>query len=246
MKALYEDAKIDIGLLSQALNNTNATGPYYTLKNARRVLAVLNAGAMAATKTTKVELLQATDAAGTGSKGIPSTGGQLATATITANTKVTQATVTLATFLADGTITINGLVFTAHATTTTVANREFDISGNDTADAAELVSCINDATYGVPGVTASNAAGVVTLISTDPGATVITIASSPDDGTCVKATVEAQAYVEVDTSRLDLAGDFTHVAVKVTTTANSNVAVLLLRGRTRYTPAQKVGAYKSY
>ena len=92
------------------------------------------------------------------------------------------------------------------------------------------------------GVKASNAAGVVTLISEEPGEVVITIASNPDDGTCVKATVEAQAFVEIDTRQLDKKNGFSHVAAKVTTTANSNVAVALLRGNARYTPAQKVGA----
>lgn len=242
MKLISESVKQDIGLVSQAINNNNATGKYHSMAKYRRVMAMLDGGAMAATKTTIIELLQGIGAAGGSAKGIPSTVGQLATATITANTKVTEMTVTLATFLVDGTITINGLVFTAHVDTTTVANREFSISGNDTADAAALVTCINDPTYGVPGVTASNAAGVVTLVSSEPGEVVITVASNPDDGTCVKATVEAQAYVEVDASALDHAGGFTHVAVKVTTTADTVVAAVLARGERRYTPGQAVGA----
>ena len=239
---ISEDVKLDIGLVSQALNNTDATGKYHPVKDYSRICAILNGGAMAATKTTKVELLQAKDNGGTDSKGIPTTGTQAAVAEITANALVTECTVTLATFLDGGTITINGLVFTAHATVTTPANREFSIAGSDTQDAAELVICINDPTYGVPGVKASNAAGVVTLISEEPGEVVITIASNPDDGTCVKATVEAQAFVEIDTRQLDKKNGFSHVAAKVTTTANSNVAVALLRGNARYTPVQKVGA----
>ena len=103
---------------------------------------------------------------------------------------VTEMTTTLATFLVDGTITINGLVFTAHVDTTTVANREFEISGDDTADAGELVTCINDATYGVPGITATSALGVVTLISIDPDQTVITVSSNPDNATCIKSTIK--------------------------------------------------------
>jgi len=101
-------------------------------------------------------------------------------------------TITLATFLATGMITINGLVFTAHATTTTKSARQFSIAGTDTQDAAELVSCINDSTYGVPGVMASNAAGVVTLKATVP----VTISSAPDDATCVKMTI-LDKYIKV-------------------------------------------------
>lgn len=73
-------------------------------------------------------------------------------------------TLTLASVAAAETIVINSTTFTAHATTTTVASREFSISGNDIADAGELVTCINDATYGVSGVTATdNGDGTITL-----------------------------------------------------------------------------------
>ena len=239
---ITEEIKLDIGLVSQALNNTNATGKYHPIKDYARIAAILSGGAMAATKTTIIELLQASDNGGTGSKGIPTDAAQVAKATITANVLAAECTVTLATFLVAGTITINGLVFTAHVDTTTVANREFDISGTDTADAGELVICINDATYGVPGVTASNVAGAVTLKATEPGEVAITVTSLPDDGTCVKATTKAQAYVEIDTRKIDKKNGFDYVAAKVTTTANSNVAAVLLRGNARYSPDQIVGA----
>jgi hypothetical protein len=76
--------------------------------------------------------------------------------------------VTLASCAAGTTITITGqngkkYTYTAHATTTTAANREFSISGTNSQDGDELVTCLNDATYGVPGYTASNASGVVSI-----------------------------------------------------------------------------------
>lgn len=71
--------------------------------------------------------------------------------------------VTLASVTAGDTVTINGCEFTAHASTTTTSKREFSIAGNNDADAAALVTCINDATYGVPGVTATAASNVVSL-----------------------------------------------------------------------------------
>lgn len=71
---------------------------------------------------------------------------------------------TLATVAATETLVIGGKTFTAHATTTTTANREFDISGTDSADGDELVTVLNDATDGIGDVfVASNAAGVVTI-----------------------------------------------------------------------------------
>ncbi|MBU1355012.1 MAG: hypothetical protein KJ620_00390, partial [Candidatus Edwardsbacteria bacterium] len=163
----------------------------------------------------------------------------VATATITANTLITEGTLTLVTVLADDVVTINGLLFKAHATTTTVASREFSISGvTDTLDAVELCVCINDPTYGVPGITATNNAGVITLVSTVPGATLITVTGAA--ATITVATTKAQSYVGIDPLILD--ATFTHVAAKVTTTANSNVAVVLIRGKSRKAITQKVGA----
>lgn len=233
MNRSYEDQKIDVGLVSQALNNTNATGKYFPLAEYREVLAILSGGAMAKTKLTTLDLWQAKNAAALDAKAI--TG---ATAVITANTLITELTIALATVLAADAITINGLVFTAHATVTTVANREFSISGDNTVDGDELCVCINDPTYGVPGVTAVNVTGTITLVSTIPGETLITAVSAAATFTVV--TTKAQAYVSIESLALEAL--FTHVAAKVTTTANSNVAVVLLRAKSRAGIAQKVGA----
>ncbi|MBA7608319.1 hypothetical protein ES703_15496 [subsurface metagenome] len=246
MQRIHEGLKMDLGVVAQALNNTDVSGRYHRARPAHRILALLSGGAMAATKVTKIEMLQAISAAGASSKGIPSDIGQLAEAEIAANTKVSEATVTLATFLVGGTITINGLIYTAHVDTTSLPDREFDISGDDTADAVELCLCLNAALYGVPGVVASNVAGVVTLKAIEPGAVTITVASSPDDATVVKATLKAQAFVEILSGKLDVAGGFLFVGVKITTTANTVVAAALLRGDLRFETAQKVGASAVY
>lgn len=243
MKELFKRAKVDIGLVPQTINNSNATGKYYRFNMFRKLLAILQIGAIAATKTVKIEFLQATDGTGTGAKGIPSTAEQTAVAEVTANTKVTEATLTLASVLNTQAVTINGLKFTAHTDTTTASKREFAINGDDTADAAELVKCINDATYGVPGVTATSALGVVTLKSTNSGETLITITDAA--ATITAATTQAQAYVELDVGSLDLANGFEYVAVKVTSSANGSVAVMLIEGDCRFEPVQAVGASAS-
>jgi len=232
MQKIYEEVKLDIGLVSQALNNTNVTGKYHPLAEHRCALAILSGGAMAKTKTTKIEIYEAKNAAAGSAQVLAGS------ATITANVKVTELTITLATVLNTESIVINGLTFTAHTDTTDLTIRQFSIAGNDTADAAELVKCINDPTYGVPGITATSALGVVTLVSTVPGETLITAASS--DATFTVATTKAQAYV--DLSGLQLTALFTHIAIKVTTTANSVVAVVLIRYKSRKAIAQKVGA----
>lgn len=231
---INECHKIDVALVPQAMNNTNATGRYYDMSEYSKALFILQVGAMAATKTATLQLYQATTSEGGSAKVITA-----GVAVITANSLVTKATAALSTVLAGDTITINGVTFTAHANTTTVASRQFSISGNDTADGDELVTCINDATYGVPNVTATNSSGTLTLLSTD-GKAGITLSQSST--TFTFATVEAQAFVEINASDLDVANNFRWIAANVATTANSVVAAVLLRSGGRYKPESAVGA----
>lgn len=237
MNRMYDDHKQDIGLIPQTVATTSATGEFFPMKNHRVLGFPFYVGAMATTNTVIAQIVQATDSAGTSVKNV--TG---ATATITAETNVQAATVTLATFTAGSVIVINGLTFTAHASTTTVANREFSIGGTDTADAAELVTCINDTTYGVPGVTASSAAGVVTLVLTEPGEGTITVVGVATIG--VAATLRAIGYVEIETDQLDTNNDFTYAAIKLTTSASLVVGAGMIRDRSRYNPDQSLAAYK--
>ena len=75
---------------------------------------------------------------------------------------------------AGDTVTINGLVFKAHANTTDVSKREFRMNQVDILDAVELVTCINDATYGVPGVVASSVTRDIHLQAAEPAAFTLT------------------------------------------------------------------------
>lgn len=229
MKPLYKRAKFDIGLVSQALNNTNTTGKYFGMQMFRKALFILIGGAMVATKTTTIEILQAKDADGTSAKAITD-----AAATITANTSVTAATLTLSSVQADDTVTINGITFKA-AAAEDLPNHVFAIGANDTACAASLVKAINAANIGI---VASSALGVVTLKAVED--TTITIENPAN--TITAATLEAQAYVEVDVGSLDHANGYEYLAAKVTTTANTAVSVALVRGDGRFEPVQAVGA----
>jgi len=233
LNRLYESEKADVGLVAQALNDGNVIGKYHPLAEFREVLAILSGGAMAKTKTTKLELYQGKNAAGDGGKVV--TGAE---ALITANTLVTELTITLATVLTGETITINGLLFTADTDETVVADRQFSIETGNNEAAIELCVVINDPVYGVPGVTASSAGAVVTLVSTVPGATLITAVTT--DATFTVATTKAQCYVSIESLVLD--DEFSHVACKVTTIADTTVAVILIRGKSRKAISQKVGA----
>lgn len=233
-KLLSEICKVDIALTAQSLNGAG-TGQYYSMGKYRRALFIAEIGAMAAAATSALQVMEAQDAAAGGAQVLTGL-----TATITANTLVAEATLTLATVLADDTVTINGLVFTAHAATTTPANREFSIAGTDTQDAAELATCINHAVYGVPGITATPAAAVITLTATEPGEAVIT--AVPSGATITVATVRAIGYVEVEDSMLTQVGNFTHLALRVTNSGAMLTGAVLVRGNARYSPTQYVAA----
>jgi len=241
MHKLNNFLKIDPALTAAEHGTSAVTGAFYKMGQFRRALFVLIAGALAKDTTSKLQIVQATDAEGSDAKDIAK-----ATCTITANTKVNSLTITAAAVEVDDTITVNGITFTG-ASAADLDERKFKADKTDTtgnpATATSIAACINDATYGVPGVTASASAAVVTLTVDEPGKTVIT-ATSSSATTLAVATISAIAFVEVEATHLDEANGFTHVAAKVTNSANAISSVTLLRGDARYTPDQVVAASK--
>ncbi len=234
MLTLPEFQKIDAGLTPQTVNNTNVTGRYLPLANYRDILAVMHVSSMAATKTAKIELLQATDRDGTNSKAVTD-----AEATLTANTLVYKATVACSSVIATDALSVNEKTYTVVASSATLADGEVNVGGSNTLMAEAFATAINDSNYGVPGVTASADSGTLTLESTD-GETAITV--STDDATMTLATLEAWAYVSLQSEQIDVINGFTFVAPKVTTTSNSIVGVTMLRGNSRYGVTQAAGA----
>lgn len=80
---------------------------------------------------------------------------------------------------ANDTVTVNGLTYTGHASTTTAASKQFAVNGaNASATADELVTCLADATHGVPDITSVNASGAVGL-TRDTAASSVTITAAP-------------------------------------------------------------------
>lgn len=75
------------------------------------------------------------------------------------------------------TVTIDGLTYTAHATATTPAARQFSIAGSDSDDAEELAALLNDGTYGVPDLEAIVTAGTI-LLRRVAGTTGLAVSSS--------------------------------------------------------------------
>lgn len=234
MERLSEMSAIITALVPQALNDSNATGRYIKMAKGFRLRAVLLHGAAAATKTGKIELLQAQDIAATGAKAITDRDGNAVTATFTANSLVNEATIALASVANTDIVTVNGIDFTKAA-----AN---DFAAREFADAAGLVLCINHATYGVPHVIASAVTTTVTVRANPEGDATVTVGKTEVAGTITLATTVALAFVDIPVGLLDLANDFYYVAAKVTTTANSVVAALFDLYPARWTPTQAVGA----
>ena len=228
MNKLYESLKVDCALAPQAINNTNVTGRYFSMKDVKRALFIFNSAVFAATKTAKIEVLEATDVDGTGAAAIAS-----ASATITANTYASEVTVALASVANTDIVTVNGISFTKAAA--------LDASAREFNTAANLVTCIEDETYGVSDVKGSVNGTTVTLYP-NSGKTYLTVTKTEVSGTITIATTKATAHVEVENMSLSFGND--HVACKVTctdSTGNNLNSVTLLR-EMKLLPTQKVGA----
>ena len=195
---------------------------YIPIAGCGKLVALVNIDTLALAEAVVVTAVEATSYLGAGAANIAT-----CTCTATANVAVDKLTITMNTPTVDDTVTINGVVFTAKAAEN-LAARQFDQSGNTTAQALSLANCINSATYGVSGVTATPAVAVCTLTVNDPtyaNRDVITAVCS-DPTKAIPATVNAQALLEIDASALS--GVNTHVAIRVAgpATAHANVVVV--------------------
>lgn len=219
---VIDQVKSDVALSPQALNNTNVTGKFFQLTEQSDLSFILLASTMAAATTMKLEIVQAKDTDGTDVKDL--TGSDK---TLTANTKVTEATIALATVANNDVVTIlaDGVTTSfTKAAATSVANKEF-------ADAAGLVLNINNYYAGV--LKASAVTTTVTVAVVD-GKADITVTKTENAGTITLATTEAQITVSAKPEDIDKANGFTSIAPKVTCTSNSVVAVVIERNYLSY------------
>lgn len=120
--------------------------------------------------------------------------------------------------LADDTVTINGLVYTA-VTGTKADNTEFSIDGDDTADAVDLVDSINnDTRTGVTApledVSAENTAGAVTVTAKRGGTVGNAIDISSSTGVRLAITGDTAGYLDGGT---DLPANYHILGVQIGT-----------------------------
>lgn len=238
MRNIGGKVKVNNAMLPVSVNGASTTHKFFPLNNARRILFHISgvAASIADAVTLIAQTMQATDAAGTGAKVVTN---NACTATVPVG--VVAANITLLNAIVGSAITINGLTFTG-AAATNFAARQFKADGNDAADVTALVSCINHAVYGVPGVTAADGAGdSIDLTVDEPGENTISITNEAAVFTPIATALEA--LVEVRASDLDLANGFDHVGCRVTTSAAitcSTIAII----EPRYSPDQQVAAEK--
>ena len=228
MNKIFEELKVDIGLVGQTLNNSNVTGKYHSMAGWERAMAVLICGALAATKVCKIELYNALNSDG-GSAALVAG----ASAEIAANVNITEGTVDLASVANTDIVTINGLDFTKAAAK--------DVSAREFNNPSDLEECVESESYGASGVEASVNGNVVTLNADPTGDVVITVSKTENAGTITLATTKALAFVEIE--NIDLSGSNTHIAAIITSTGNGIVSVVLARGQLKAAITQKVGAY---
>jgi len=234
MNRLYEQIKLDVGLEPQSLASTNKTGSYWNVKEFRSALAILTVGNITAAGSVALQIMEAKDEDAGSAQALT---GKLAT--IAANVKVKKLSITCVSGVVDDTLTITtggvAYTFTGKAAEDIPA-QEFKADGDDTADAASIVACINTTLAGK--VFAENTLGVITLTAYD-GYLIEAIAETGSFTTF--ATMAANAYVWIE--GLDLTALFTHIACKVTTAGNTGIcSAVLIRGKSRKGITQKVGA----
>lgn len=241
---ISEVNKLDTGITTAAINGA-LTGQYFQMSCHRKALFIAILGVMAEGVTSTLQVMQATDSAGTDAKVITD-----AAATITANvdTSITRLAIVTAAggvHVAGQTVTINGLVFTA-AAADVPETREYAVGSSGADSAANLLAKINNAdeTIGIPDIlgTASidGSDSIITLTADEPGEKLINAEAS--DSTTVVSTIESIGFVEIDATALDKNNGFSHVAMRITNSAETVSSVSLVRDNSRYTPEQFVAA----
>ncbi len=249
MQKLHEGVKLDTGLYPMT-NATSQTGVYFPLDKYRQAVFHLLASGMTNGQSLVFAVYEATSAAG-------GSAAQLgANVTLSQGTKINKCQITCASVQVGDTVILTlyklehgelvaqtALTFTA-AAAESLANRQFDQSGSDTACGASLAACINDATYGVDGMTAAADTGVVTLTITVPGDGVFDVTElAAAVARLVVVDLEQQAYFAVLAD--ELTSGFTHVGARVSSVdTNVELACSLLRSMPRYAAVgQAVAAY---
>lgn len=248
MKRVEEDTKLDMALEPQT-GQTAQTGIWFNMNFFRRALFQFSCQGQTDGQSMEFKVYEALNSAG----GTPLQLG--ATQTLTQGVKVNRAQIvvtggstidetlkiTMYKQVGSGLVAQDELTFTAKGAQDLTA-RQWDQSGTVAQEATSLAACINDATWGVDGLTATVATATVTLEPSEPGEGVFTYTES-SAGELVAADILQQGYFSVDVDELTALYDYVGARV-ASVDATTEFACALLRTRARHEPQpQSVAAY---
>jgi len=248
MHDIAEATKVDCAVYPQ-VGATSLTGEWFSMEKYAKALFIAQVWGQHDGDDCTFAVYEATNAEGDDESQLG------ATITMAQGIKITMCTVTFASIDVDDTVIItpytfvNGvmtvgtaLTFTAKAAES-LANRQFDQSGTDTETATSFAACINDATYGVPGVLATAAVAVVTLTMDEPGDGTFTIVESDTAKSAVEDYIQ-QAHFEVAVQDLDRDDNFTHIGGRFASVETDvRTSCQLIRAVAGYLPVGQVSAY---
>lgn len=251
MHNIAEGTKVDAAVRPN-IGGTSYVGEWFNMKEYAKALFVAEISRQTNAMSLTFDVYEATDAAGSDAQRLG------AAITMAQGVKVTLAEVLAAsvqvgdtlkikpyTFDGQGLLTAGTeLTFTA-AAAENISAREFNQASTDAAAATSLAACINDATYGVPGVLASVSTATVTLSMDEPGDGAFDITElAAAVARLVVTDLVQQAHFEVAVQDLDRDDDFTHVGARFGSVDSTTVCgCTLIRALPGYSPVGQVSAY---
>lgn len=232
--------------------STSYNGEYHSMKKFAKGWFVVHASGQLTAADMVLKVYEAINAAGGGTpqqlgaditmaQGIKLT---MAKITVDAGNSAVDDTLIITPYTFVNGVSTAGTALTFRAKTAeTLSSRYFDQSGTPTEEATSIAACINDATYGIPGVLATAAADVVTLTMDEPGDGMFDITES-DATKLVVTDLVQQADFEVAVQDLDRDDNFTHIQPRLSGVATGDVvSVTLIRAVAGYLPVGQVSAY---
>lgn len=211
---------------NQTISAASVTGAYYPAN--KHNAFILSVGSLADTKVATLDILQATDTAGTGAKAISTldSATSYATGTITGRARATELSI-LVTGVTNGKTVILTTPFAAGVTYTKAAAT--DTAAQEFVDAAGLLACINVSQSAYLVATSIDATHVkVRLINPQKGG-YITESGVQETAKLITVTNSAQLLIEVAPDALDEANDFRYIAAKVTCDSTGICSVSYIR-----------------
>jgi hypothetical protein len=239
-----DGATTDVRTLIAAAGNTN-TDRFYAPGIERKLCFVVTGvslnelinGTLLEGETVTLAMLEATSAAGAGSRAVTDRDAVAITTTITGAVNAVQAILTHVAFAATDNFTVNGVNFTYD-----VAGYDADLRPLSYANRADIVTAVN---AHFTDITASNgtAGTAVLFTSTNPGQVGITLTEDIIDGGAFAASTQFIGYVDVDASQLDVANSFDFAGINILNsgTGNAYFNCMVLMGDARYNPAPGPG-----